>query len=632
LQTTIHDGEGRSSRAVPHASSQTGANGHRSLPRLAPGLELIGRFEDSGFKEPPYIARRADGQMVQMAPLLYALADEIDGRRGSAEIAEALSHRIKRGVTDEMVDMLIDGQLRPLGIVEPADGSRPVLKKIDPLLALKFRAKVVPERWVLALTNVFRPLFLPPVVLATVVGLAGLDVWLLGFHGVSQSIRSTIYHPALVLLLLAGVVLATTFHEIGHATACRYGGARPGVMGVGIYIVWPAFYTDITDAYRLDKRGRLRTDLGGIYFNAIFALFVAGAYLATGFEPLLLLVLLQNFAIIQQSLPFLRLDGYYIISDLTGVPDILMRVKPVLQSLAPWRPADERVTVLKPWVRAAVTAYVAALVPVVAFIFLIMLIHAPRLFATAYDSFFVHYDEVGAYFGAGELTLAALAVFQMVVLVLPALGLVLTTGRIGRRAAGAAWAWSDGSVPRRSGLSLAAIGVVALAAFLWWPKGEYRPIQPGERGTLGGALKSVEAIPTGRPALTVTRQRQLHGAPTERSLLQHRRARGAGGSGKSAPSHAPAKRPSVGGHAHHGPGGFTLPNGSGGPDYVGSPAEPTTPTQPPPTTTTPTQTTPPQTTPTGTTTASGSGTTGATGASGTTGPIGTTGTTGTAGP
>ena len=112
--------------------------------------------------------------------------------------------------------------------------------------------------------------------------------------------RAVIYSPALVLMILGSVVLATAFHEIGHASACRYGGARPGAMGVGIYIVWPAFYTDITDSYRLGKGGRLRTDLGGIYFNAIFALATAAIYFATRFEALLLIVLIQNFAILQQ--------------------------------------------------------------------------------------------------------------------------------------------------------------------------------------------------------------------------------------------------------------------------------------------------------------------------------------------
>jgi putative peptide zinc metalloprotease protein len=77
-------------------------------PRLAAGVELIGRFEGSGFKDPPFIARRADGQVVQMAPLLFALAEEIDGRRSHEQVGERLSHRIERGVTGEMAEMLIE--------------------------------------------------------------------------------------------------------------------------------------------------------------------------------------------------------------------------------------------------------------------------------------------------------------------------------------------------------------------------------------------------------------------------------------------------------------------------------------------------------------------------------------------
>src|SRR3954462_3316418 len=102
-----------------------------------------------------------------------------------------------------------------------------------------------------------------------------------------------------------------------------------------------------------------------MYVNAGFALVVAGAYALTGFEPLLLLVVLQAFAIVQQSLPFLRLGGYYIVSHLTRVPGMLSRIRPVLASLAPWRAPDDRVTELKPWVRVVVTAYVLVVVPVI---------------------------------------------------------------------------------------------------------------------------------------------------------------------------------------------------------------------------------------------------------------------------
>ena len=52
---------------------------------------------------------------------------------------------------------------------------------------------------------------------------------------------------------------------------------------------------------------------------------------------------------------------------------------------------------------------------------------------------------------------------------------------------------------RRAGLATVAAAGLALLAFTWWPNGEYRPIQPGERGTIQGAVASLAEIPTGRP-------------------------------------------------------------------------------------------------------------------------------------
>jgi putative peptide zinc metalloprotease protein len=473
------------------APSPATAAGTPAVPRLATDIELIGIFEDSGFKEPPYIARRSDGQIIQLAPMLYALAEEIDGQRDTAQIAEALSERMQRGIDAGMVEMLLDEQLRRLGIVAMQDGDTGEMQKIDPLLALKFRTKVVPQPVIRALTTVFKPLFLPPVMLVVVAAFAVLVGWLFGVHGISQSLRAVLYQPALRFMLLGGVVLATAFHEIGHATAVRYGGARPGVMGVGIYIVWPAFYTDITDAYRLPKWGRLRADIGGMYFNCIFGLAAAGLYLVTDFEPLLLLVVLQTFAIVQQAMPFLRLDGYYIVSDLTGVPDILSRIKPVLSSLLPWRKADDRVTELKPWVRVVVTGYIVILVPVLAGLLILMLVHAPRMFATAYDSLNHRWDRVSGGEGTGQTLKDA---FQMIVLALPCVGLTYTTSRIVHRTGLGAWRWSDGHPGRRVPLLVGSVASLAIVVMLWWPRGDYRPITRDERGTVLTGLSSLPQV------------------------------------------------------------------------------------------------------------------------------------------
>jgi putative peptide zinc metalloprotease protein len=483
-----------------------------SPPTLADGIELIGEYEDSGYKEPPSIARRADGQVIQLPKLLYFVAESADGRRTYEQIAERVTEATGRGVSGDDIRFLVEQKLRPLGVLAQADGSSPQAQKADPLLALKFRAALVPERAVHAITTVFYPLFFPPVVLAAVAGLLAVDVWLFFFHGIAQPARELVYNPLLLLLIFGLVVVGTALHEIGHATAARYGGAKPGVMGAGVYIVWPAFYTDVTDAYRLDRKGRLRTDLGGVYFNALFALGATGAYFLTGFEPLLILVLVQHFQILQQLLPLLRLDGYYILSDLTGVPDLFMRLKPTLASLVPGK-KDERADELKPWVRMVVAGWVVVLIPTLFFIFGFMVINAPRIFATAWDSFLVHFAKASDGFGGGQALTGVVSSGQMVMLALPAAGIAYSSSRAGSRALRGGWNWSEGSVVRRFSVVGATAALVALVGFLWWPNGEYKPVQPQERGTIPGAIAQFSEILTGRPGLTPQREETLGGAP-----------------------------------------------------------------------------------------------------------------------
>jgi putative peptide zinc metalloprotease protein len=388
----------------------------RSCPaKLANGVELLGEYEGSGYKEAPYIARLADGQMVQLPPLLYALAEQVDGRRDYPELAERLSAAVERQIAPDDVRFLVDEKLRPLGVLAQADGSSPQLQKADPLLALKFRAALVPKSVTRALTTIFLPFFHPLAIVAVLGGLVAVDGWFFFLHGVAQPLRELAYTPVLLLMVLGLVVVATALHELGHATATRYGGAEPGVMGAGIYIVWPAFYTDVTDAYRLNRAGRLRVDLGGVYFNCLFVLAIAGAYALTGFEPLLVLVIVQHMQILQQFLPFLRLDGYYILSDLTGVPDMFNRIKPTLKSALPGSETDPKVDELKPWVRRVTAAWVVFLLPVLLLVFGLIVFNAPRMVATAWDSLLIQADRIG---DGGAANLAG-GLVQSAALVLP---------------------------------------------------------------------------------------------------------------------------------------------------------------------------------------------------------------------
>jgi putative peptide zinc metalloprotease protein len=473
----------------------------------------VGEYKESGYKDAPYIVRLKDGQMVQLPQMLFALAEAVDGRRGYPELAAELSERTEREFGADDVQYLVEEKLRPLGVLVQSDGSSPQPEKEDPLLALKFRAALVPKSVTRALTTVFYPLFHPVSIALVLGGLIAVDVWFFFFHGVAQPLRELAYNPILLLLVLGLVVLATALHEIGHATATRYGGAEPGVMGAGIYIVWPAFYTDVTDAYRLDRKGRLRVDLGGIYFNCVFVLLVTAAYFLTGFEPLLVLILVQHMQILQQLLPFLRLDGYYILSDLTGVPDMFARIKPTLKSAMPGNDGEDAVDELKPWVRRVTLAWIFFLIPVLLLVFGMLIFNSPRMAATAWDSLGLQWDRIQ---DGGALNVLAGSV-QSMALVLPLLGIAYTTVRIVQRMAQGAWGWSAGAPVRRTLVLATSVAIVGLAAYVLYPNGEYRPIQPQERGTVQGGIAQLSAVRTGRPALTEQREEELGGAPTVRS-------------------------------------------------------------------------------------------------------------------
>jgi len=267
--------------------------------------------------------------------------------------------------------------------------------------------------------------------------------------------------------------------------------------------VWPVFYCDVTDAYRLGKGGRLRVDLGGIYFNGLFALGCAVGYLVTAFEPLLFVIVLQHLAVFQQLIPLLRLDGYYVMSDLTGVPDILTRIKPVLLSLVPSRKADAAVEALKPWVRVVVSAYVLALVPFLLLILALIVISAPRVLATAWDSLGIQIDRMHGSLDDGRALAVAAGGLQTAALVLPAAGTIAALSRLGRRIALALGHWAGGRAPRTAALAALGLALAAFTAYVLWPDGDYRPIGPEDRGTVEDAVRGLKAMPGSRLSSSV---------------------------------------------------------------------------------------------------------------------------------
>ena len=470
----------------------------------ADGVELIGEMTGSGYRVPPSLARRADGQTVQLTPLLYALLREIDGRRTPEEVGAAVSASTGRTVSEENVRQLVDEKLRPLGLLRREDGSQPMLKKRNPLLGLRFRYVVTDAERTRRFTDPFRVLFQPLVVVALLLAFGVVCWWVFFRKGLASAAYDAFERPGLLLLVFAVTVVSAGFHEFGHAAAARYGGATPGVMGVGLYLVWPAFYTDVTDSYRLGRAGRLRTDLGGLYFNAIVAVAISGLWLWLQYDALLLVVATQIIQMLRQLAPLVRFDGYHVLADLTGVPDLYGRIKPTLLSVLPWRWGDPHAQLLKPWARAVVTLWVVVVVPLLLFALWMAVVGLPRLIGTAWASLGKQQDVLSDAWTDGDMIQAVARVLAMAIVVITVASILYMVVRFARHSVVAVRRATAGKPVMRILAGILGAAVIAAIAYAWWPNDDnYRPIQASERGTIGDIFYALQ-VESMREANSVT--------------------------------------------------------------------------------------------------------------------------------
>ena len=76
-------------------------------------VELVGSFQGSGRTDETYLAKRSDGQWVQLSPLLWLTLSNLDGIRSSTQVADCVSAAWGQPVAGEDIDYLIDRNCSP---------------------------------------------------------------------------------------------------------------------------------------------------------------------------------------------------------------------------------------------------------------------------------------------------------------------------------------------------------------------------------------------------------------------------------------------------------------------------------------------------------------------------------------
>ena len=146
--------------------------------------------------------------------------------------------------------------------------------------------------------------------------------------------------PDNLFLLYAGLIIVKTLHEFGHAYICRHFGGEVHVMGVLLMIFTPVPYMDATSAWGFRERyKRVLVGSGGMIVELFVAALATFVWASTGIGLIhnlaynIMLVASVSTLLFNLN-PLLRFDGYYILSDLIGIPNLTQRSMQQLRALA----------------------------------------------------------------------------------------------------------------------------------------------------------------------------------------------------------------------------------------------------------------------------------------------------------
>ncbi|TDU64329.1 putative peptide zinc metalloprotease protein [Prosthecobacter fusiformis] len=288
----------------------------------------------------------------------YALAGLFDGRRSVREIREAFSRshphtglaQNEAALTQRIVAFATE--LLTAGFLEAtAAGARRQLE----LQRLRYKPATP---WGLFMKALFLklPLWDPDALLirmerhmrwiwswggfalSMIILLAGIAVFALNFPRISPSLNDFLTLPNLALVWVL-TILVKIIHEFGHGLTCKHYGGEVHEMGAMLLVFSPFLYVDVTDSYLFPKRRhRILVAAAGIYIELIIAAIATLLWSVSQPGPtqqLLfnLMLITSVWTILFNANPLMKFDGYYMLTDILGVPNLRAKAQMCVSDL-----------------------------------------------------------------------------------------------------------------------------------------------------------------------------------------------------------------------------------------------------------------------------------------------------------
>lgn len=185
-----------------------------------------------------------------------------------------------------------------------------------------------PDRFLTRWLPAVSPLLgLPALWVSMVAGLLGLFLAFQQWDTFASTFVETLSLEGLFSYALA-LAFAKVIHEFGHAFTAKRLGLRVPRMGVAIVLLLPMLYTDTGETWRLPhRRDRFAIAVAGMRIELMLAAWctLAWSFLPDGAWRSAFFFLATTSWLITLAInasPFLRFDGYYMLSDAIGIPNL----------------------------------------------------------------------------------------------------------------------------------------------------------------------------------------------------------------------------------------------------------------------------------------------------------------------
>jgi len=273
---------------------------------------------DDGNENPSYLIG-VNNRYWKVSEIIYYILCSIDGYRTISEIKEYLFDNYLVQIEEQKLEQIIDMAFVQNGIIEGTAATTIPLKNkilwgrftlIKPNFIEKFKvfSFLFKKGWITTLSSV-------------------VVLWILYiiFTNSNSEIINNLFSLGIkeIILCYIYLLLAGLIHELGHSIATMSYGRAPGIIGAGVYIIMPVLFSDVTNVWNLKRQQRVVVDLGGMYLQGIFLVlsFLVNTFLIKS-NLITIGILMSGFQIIGNLNPFIKFDGYWVLSDFLGVTEI----------------------------------------------------------------------------------------------------------------------------------------------------------------------------------------------------------------------------------------------------------------------------------------------------------------------